>query len=112
MARGNGTRPRVPMFDDVAVVRRAAQSTVATLFAAQARLHPERVAVIDGHLTLPEGALDERSRRLAGVLAGRGVGRGDRVALLAENRAEVLELFLAVARLGAIVTRHARGLHV
>jgi acyl-CoA synthetase (AMP-forming)/AMP-acid ligase II len=86
-----------------AVVRRAAQSTVASLFAAQARLHPERVAVVDGERALTYGTLDERSRRLAGVLASRGVGRGDRVALLAENRAEVLELFLAAARLGAIV---------
>ncbi|HEY7370820.1 MAG TPA: class I adenylate-forming enzyme family protein [Polyangia bacterium] len=88
-----------------AVVRRAAQSTVATLFAAQARRHPERVALVDGDgdRTLTYGALDERSRRLAGALAGRGVGRGDRIALLAENRAEVLELFLAAARLGAIV---------
>ena len=31
------------------------------------------------------------------------MGHGDRVALLSENRAEVLELFLAAAQLGAIV---------
>src|SRR3954452_14466857 len=47
-----------------AVVRRAAQSTVASLFAAQARLHPERVAVVDGERALTYGTLDERSRRL------------------------------------------------
>jgi acyl-CoA synthetase (AMP-forming)/AMP-acid ligase II len=85
------------------LVRRAAQSTVASLFAARARLHPARTAVIDGARTLGYGALDERSRRLASLLAARGVGRGDRVALLSENRLEVLELFLAAARLGAIV---------
>src|SRR4051812_29551908 len=84
-------------------VRRAARSTVADLFGAQARLHPRRTAVIDGERTLTYGALDERSRRLASVLASRGVGQGDRVALLSENRLEVPELFLAVARLGAIV---------
>src|SRR5690242_15433882 len=56
-----------------AVIRRAAQSTVATLFAAQARLRPERIALVDGERTLTYGALAERSRRLAGVLAGRGI---------------------------------------
>jgi acyl-CoA synthetase (AMP-forming)/AMP-acid ligase II len=89
--------------DAAALVRLAARNTVGGLFAAQARLHPQRVAVVDGERTLTYGALDERSRRLADTLARRGVGRGDRVALLAENRAEVLELFLAAARLGAIV---------
>jgi fatty-acyl-CoA synthase len=88
------------------VIQKAARSTVGSLFSAQARLHPERVAVQavdDGQRTLSYGALDERARRLAGVLAGRGVGHGDRVAVLSENRLEILELFLAAARLGAIV---------
>jgi acyl-CoA synthetase (AMP-forming)/AMP-acid ligase II len=85
------------------LVRRASWSTVGSLFAAQARLHPERVAVVDGARALGYGALDERSRRLANVLAARGVRHGDRIALLSENRLEVLELFLAAARLGAIV---------
>src|SRR6185437_9693591 len=82
-----------------ALVRRAAQNTVAGLFSAQARTHPERVAVVDGARTLTYRELDQRSRRAASMLAA----RGDRLALLAENRAEVLELFLAAARLGAIV---------
>jgi fatty-acyl-CoA synthase len=92
-----------PPDDAAALVRRAGLNTVAGLFSAAARLHPERVAVIDGDRALSYRALDERSRRLASALASRGVGRGDRIALLAENRAEVLELFIAAARLGAIV---------
>ena len=85
------------------VIHRAARSTVGSLFSAQARLHPDRVAVVDGERTLSYGALDERARRLASVLAGLGVRHGDRVGVLSENRMEVLELFLAAARLGAIV---------
>lgn len=85
------------------VVSRAARSTVAGLFSAQARSRPERIAVVDGERTLSYGQLDDRAHRLAGVLAARGVRHGDRVALLSENRLEVLELFLAAARLGAIV---------
>jgi acyl-CoA synthetase (AMP-forming)/AMP-acid ligase II len=84
-------------------VGRAAQSTVAGLFSAQARIQPRRTAVVDGSRTVTYGELDDRSRRLASVLAARGVRHGDRVALLSENRLEVLELFLAAARLGAIV---------
>jgi acyl-CoA synthetase (AMP-forming)/AMP-acid ligase II len=86
-----------------ALVRQATRSTVATLFTAQARRWPGRVAVVDGTRTLSYAALDQRSRQLASLLAARGVGHGDRVALLAENRLEILELILAAAHLGAIV---------
>jgi acyl-CoA synthetase (AMP-forming)/AMP-acid ligase II len=85
------------------LIHRAAQGTVAGLFAAQARREPGRTAVVDGPRRLSYGQLDERARRLASLLAARGVGHGDRVALLSENRLEILELFLAAARLGAIV---------
>jgi fatty-acyl-CoA synthase len=84
-------------------VARASGSTVTSLFRAQARLDPERVAIVDGARVLTYRALNERVRRLAGVLAARGVGRGARVAVLSENRAEYLELFLAAGDVGAIV---------
>ena len=86
-----------------ALIRQAAHSGVASLFVAQARLHPDRIAVVDGARAVSYGALDQRARRLANVLHARGVGAGDRVALLAENRLEIFEVFLAAARLGAIV---------
>jgi fatty-acyl-CoA synthase/long-chain acyl-CoA synthetase len=45
---------------------------------------------------------DERVTRLARALQRRGVGPGDRVAVLALNGLEVLEAFVATTRLGAI----------
>src|SRR5690349_11613044 len=45
---------------------------------------------------------DERVTRLARALAARGVGAGDRVAVLALNGLEVMEVFVAGPRLGAI----------
>jgi fatty-acyl-CoA synthase len=48
-------------------------------------------------------ALSERSARTAGALAAFGVGRGDRVAHLGYNSAELLELLFACSRLGAIL---------
>ncbi|HEX2659938.1 MAG TPA: AMP-binding protein, partial [Polyangia bacterium] len=72
-------------------------------FAAQARLHPERIAVEEAGRGRSYRALDARVRRLASVLRARGVARGARVAVLSETRGEYLEVFLAAAHLGAIV---------
>ncbi len=91
------------MHDGGPLVDRAAASTVWSLFAAHARVHPGRVAVEDADRVLTYGELHDRVRRLASALSARGVARGSRVALLSENRAEYLELVLAAAELGAIV---------
>ncbi len=81
----------------------AASSTVASLFAARARVVPDARAIVDDRVTWTYGALLDRVGRLAGHLRGRGVGVGDRVAILSRNRAEYLELFLACGWIGAIV---------
>jgi fatty-acyl-CoA synthase len=78
-------------------------STVASLFAARARVRRAAPAVVDGDRVWSYGALLERVQRAAAVLRARGVGPGDRVAVLSRNRAEYLELFFAGAWLGAIV---------
>ncbi|QRP44772.1 class I adenylate-forming enzyme family protein [Amycolatopsis sp. FDAARGOS 1241] len=81
----------------------AAGSTVATLFENRARTHPGRVALQSGERQVTYGELADRSRRIAAVLAGRGVTRGDRVAVVSENRTEYLEVVLGAAVLGATV---------
>lgn len=63
---------------------------------------PERRALVDPDRTLSFASLADRSRRAAAVLAARGVGPGDRVALLLANRSAYLETVFACARLGAI----------
>jgi fatty-acyl-CoA synthase len=85
------------------LLRRASSSTVASLFAARARVHPNRIAIEDGARSISYRDLDRRSARLSHVLGSNGISRGSRIAVLSENRAEVLELFLAAARIGAIV---------
>jgi fatty-acyl-CoA synthase len=47
--------------------------------------------------------VDRRTDQLAAALVDRGVGKGDRVALLAPNCAEYFELQFACGRLGAIM---------
>lgn len=85
------------------LARVAASSTVASLFAARARERPDAVAIEHAGQTRTYGALRERVARLAAVLVARGVGPGDRVAVLPRNRAEYLEALLAGAWLGAVV---------
>ncbi len=54
-------------------------------------------------LSLTFGEVDARSDRLAAALTARGVGQGDRVAFYLPNRLLVIDLWLAVVKLGAIV---------
>lgn len=53
--------------------------------------------------TFTFGALDERRRRLARVLAARGVRAGDRLAVLLPNGVGFVDVLLAALTLGAIV---------
>src|SRR4051794_18474044 len=46
--------------------------------------------------------IDEAANRAAAVLAGLGVGRGDRVATLLDNRAEQVISFFAALKLAAV----------
>ena len=52
--------------------------------------------------SLTFGELDERQRRLAGALLGAGLEEGDRIAVLARNSVESLELTTAALRAGII----------
>lgn len=84
-------------------VIRASTSHVGTLIAQTAAVYPERVAVEDADRLLTYRELWEQSGSLAIALRDRGIGLGDRIALLSENRAEVLVVMVAAARLGVIV---------
>jgi len=86
-----------------ALVRRAASSSIGSLFTAQARLFPDRIAVEDGATRLTYAALDDAVNRATHVLTRHGVTKGARVAALSENRAEHLVLALACAKLAAIL---------
>jgi acetyl-CoA synthetase len=73
-----------------------------------ARREPERLALravgADGEVRdWRYGELARASRRLANALAGHGIGRGDRVAVLLPQVPEALLTHLAAYRLGAVV---------
>lgn len=76
-------------------------SSVPELFAGQAARTPDAVALVDGKRSLTYAELDADADRLAGHLIDRGVGRGDRVAVLMERSADLLTALLAIWRAGA-----------
>jgi fatty-acyl-CoA synthase len=63
---------------------------------------PERPAIIWRGRTTNYGDFNRTVNRIAHALSDRGIARGDRIALLAHNSQEYLELFFALAKLGAI----------
>jgi len=67
-----------------------------------AHARPDSVAFRFQGETTTWRELRDRVERLAAALAERGVGSGDRVALLMGNRPEFMEVVLAANRLGAI----------
>ncbi|MFE7927868.1 type I polyketide synthase [Streptomyces sp. NPDC057456] len=61
-----------------------------------------KVAFSDGRRAVTYDQLEERTRRLAGHLAGLGVRRGDRVAICLRNCVSMVESYLAVVRAGGV----------
>ena len=75
------------------------------LIAKRAALTPHSVALEDAATgrTLTYAELDARAGRAAALMAARGVGGGDRVAVLTRNRIEFFELLFGCAKLGAVL---------
>jgi len=78
------------------------ERVVGELLRAQARERPDARFVTCGESDLSFAEMDARSDRVAAGLWEAGVRSGDRVAIVCLNRIEMLELFFAVAKLGAI----------
>ncbi|MDQ3878743.1 MAG: AMP-binding protein [Actinomycetota bacterium] len=63
---------------------------------------PDAAALVMLGRTLTFGQLDTRQRRLVGALRAAGVKRRDRVAVLASNRIELLEVTIGALRAGIV----------
>ncbi|MEL6793314.1 MAG: AMP-binding protein, partial [Pseudomonadota bacterium] len=67
-----------------------------------AALTPDAPALLIGERVVADyAAFRDCAARVAGGLAARGVGRGDRVAIFSKNRVEYLIALYAIWRLGA-----------
>lgn len=67
-----------------------------------ARFWGDRIALKDEQKTVSYSELDERSNRLVNALHNLGMSKGDRVAVLAWNRAEIVEAEVALYKGGFV----------
>ncbi len=88
--------------DPIAALDAARRMSHGQQLARAARKTPERIAFRFENQQRTYAEIDERVTRLARALANRGIGYGDRVAILMTNRIEVMESYFAIHRLGAI----------
>jgi len=78
----------------------------ADLLTGRARLTPDREALYELHTNrrFTYDQLNRRANRAANFLQGQlGVGKGDRVSILAQNGLVYLDLFYGLAKIGAIL---------
>ncbi len=68
-----------------------------------AQIHPEALAVVHDGVRRGWAETYARCRRIAGALAGRGIGKGDTVAVLAANIPEMFESHFSVPMTGAVL---------
>jgi fatty-acyl-CoA synthase len=68
-----------------------------------ARVYPQRVAVVDEDRTFTYAELAARADALGRGLRGQGIVAGERVAVLAPNRCELLEAHFGVPACGAVL---------
>ena len=80
-----------------------ATMSVASILAESATRHAERVAFHFAGGTTSYRELWQQTRAYAGALRERGIGRGDRVAMLMPNVPDFARVYYAVLSLGAIV---------
>ncbi len=81
----------------------ARRQSLADLLRRSAARHPRRVAVEEGDRSRTYAQLDDDASRIASALHARGIGPGDRVALLARNCLEYAQAIFGVARAGAVL---------
>src|SRR5947208_1842075 len=73
---------------------------------------PDRTAAVFGAQTMTFGEIDRAANRVARALQPYGVGHGDRVAVWASTNLDVVPLFAALAKLGAVFAPMTPGLSV
>ncbi len=76
---------------------------VSDIVANNARARGGSAALVVGDRTFTYADLQELVGATAGALAARGIGYGDRVAVLAKNSLEYVQLYFATAAIGAVL---------
>ncbi len=73
------------------------------MLSVQARLQPDRIGARDLERSMSFALWNRRACRFANALAGLGLRKGDRIAVLAYNCVEWLEIYAGAAKAGLVV---------
>jgi len=76
---------------------------IGSLFSRHARYRPNHPAVVFADQRLTWSEFNRSINRLANALLGLGIRQGDKVATILPNCLEQLEVYWAVAKIGAVV---------
>jgi fatty-acyl-CoA synthase len=94
----------VPFSPDTAVaVARARQHAIGDMLRRTAARYPDKLAVVSGDLRATFAEFDAAVNRAANALGGRGLEKGDRLALLSHNSWQYAVLSFATAKLGVVL---------
>lgn len=74
-----------------------------TLFSRHARYQPNHLAVVFGDQRLTHLEFNQSINRLANGLLDLGLGKGDKIATILPNCLELLEVYWAMSKIGAVV---------
>jgi fatty-acyl-CoA synthase len=86
-----------------ASVARARQHSVGDLLRRTALRYPDKLAVVDGGRRATFAEFDAAANRVAHALTGRGLAKGDRLALLSHNCWQYAVLAFATAKIGVVL---------
>ncbi|MFL6096315.1 MAG: AMP-binding protein, partial [Blastococcus sp.] len=87
----------------IASIAQARQHSLGDLLHRTARRYPDKLAVVAGDRRVTYREFDVAVNRAAHALQARGVGKGDRLALLSHNSWQFAVLAFATARLGVVL---------
>jgi len=76
---------------------------LASLFARHARYRPDRLAVVFENQRLTYSEFNRQINRAANAMRALGIVKGDKVATILPNCLELLEIYWAVGKIGAVV---------
>jgi fatty-acyl-CoA synthase len=79
------------------------RQTIADLLRRSAARYPLRTAIVCGELQWTYSEFDQLCQRLAAGLAGAGITKGDRIAILSRNSHAFAAVRFALARVGAVL---------
>ena len=76
---------------------------IGDILAVNARKHPDKIALKDSKTSRTFPELDLRTNKIAHAFLDMGINKGDKVAVLLNNSIEFMEVYVAAAKMGAVI---------